>query len=94
MVIEANTSRATRSRVGELRIYPARLTSKGQVTVPKAVRDRFNMRAGDEIAFVEDATGVRIRKQRTKGAFRKWHGYLKNLKGADIDRKIAEMRGR
>lgn len=29
----------------------ARVTSKGQVTVPKAVRDALGIRAGDELLF-------------------------------------------
>ncbi len=36
------------------------LTSKGQVTIPKAVRDELGLRAGDRVAFrvLEDGTVV------------------------------------
>jgi antitoxin PrlF len=37
-----------------------RLTSKGQVTIPKAVRDRLRLQPGDEIEFVETPEGVRL----------------------------------
>jgi len=36
------------------------LTSKGQVTIPKSVRDELNLRVGDRVAFrvLEDGTVV------------------------------------
>ncbi len=36
----------------------ARVTSKGQITVPKAVRDRLGIRPGDELLF--DIHGNRV----------------------------------
>jgi len=39
----------------------ATITSKGQVTVPKAVRDKLNLHAGDKLEFIiEDGDGVRV----------------------------------
>ena len=32
-------------------VYRARITSKGQVTIPAAVREQVGLRPGDEIAF-------------------------------------------
>jgi AbrB family looped-hinge helix DNA binding protein len=34
------------------------LTSKGQVTIPKDVRDRLNVDSGDRVEFVEIEPGV------------------------------------
>ena len=31
----------------------ATMTSKGQVTVPKAIRDRLNLKTGDKLEFIE-----------------------------------------
>jgi antitoxin PrlF len=43
----------------------ARLTSKGQLTLPKAIRDRLRVNAGDTVDFVIDASGdIRVRAGR------------------------------
>jgi AbrB family looped-hinge helix DNA binding protein len=39
-----------------------RITSKGQVTIPKAIRDGFGFLPGTEVEFVEDNGEIRIRK--------------------------------
>lgn len=40
-----------------------RITTKGQVTIPKEIRDRLGIEPGDEIAFEETNTGYAIRKE-------------------------------
>lgn len=43
----------------------ATMTSKGQLTVPKVVRDRLGLEPGDRIEFVESGQGqVVLRKRR------------------------------
>ena len=52
----------------------AKITSKGQVTVPLAIRRALGVRAGDVLLFEEDKTGVRVRPVRTKSSFAKYRG--------------------
>ncbi|HWO93548.1 MAG TPA: AbrB/MazE/SpoVT family DNA-binding domain-containing protein [Dehalococcoidia bacterium] len=72
----------------------AKITGKGQVTVPKDVRERMGLRPGDEIEFVEDAEGFRVQKHVLASPFTKYRGYLKELAGRDPDELVEQMRGR
>jgi AbrB family looped-hinge helix DNA binding protein len=40
----------------------AKVTSKLQVTVPKAVADRFGIRPGDEIEWIVDGNVIRVER--------------------------------
>jgi AbrB family looped-hinge helix DNA binding protein len=40
----------------------SRVNTKGQVTIPKALRERFGFRPGDEIEFIEVEGGLRVQK--------------------------------
>jgi AbrB family looped-hinge helix DNA binding protein len=37
-----------------------RITSKGQVTIPKALRDELGFLPGTEVEFVRDQEGIRV----------------------------------
>src|SRR5947209_4141690 len=39
-----------------------RLTDKGQITLPRHVRDGLGLRPGDEVEFVAEGGGYRLRK--------------------------------
>lgn len=32
----------------------AKITSKGQITIPKDIRDKLNLRPGDKVIFIEE----------------------------------------
>lgn len=73
------------------------VTSKGQVTIPKSVRDRLGVDAGDRLEFVETADGTFTVVAATRD--------VKELKGIipkpakpvsidDMNRAIARLGGR
>ncbi len=71
-----------------------KVTSKGQVTIPKDVRERLGLRPGDEIEFVEDRRGFRVQKRVPFSPFKKYRGYLEHLTGKDPDALVDKMRSR
>jgi AbrB family looped-hinge helix DNA binding protein len=72
----------------------ARVTSKGQVTIPKEVRDKLGVRPGENVGFEEKDELLVIRKVVTHSPFDKWMGKLKHLKGRRSDDLVKEARGR
>ncbi|QKY71722.1 AbrB/MazE/SpoVT family DNA-binding domain-containing protein [Lentibacillus sp. CBA3610] len=40
----------------------ARLTSKGQITIPKSVRQALNLQEGDQVIFAEDDGKMIVKK--------------------------------
>jgi antitoxin PrlF len=53
------------------------LTSKGQVTIPKEVREQMGLKPGDRIDFVKDPTG-RFSLEAINTDFRSLRGILKS----------------
>jgi len=71
-----------------------KVTSKGQVTIPKEVRVRLGLRPGDELEFTEEEGAFRLRKRISSAPLKKYRGYLKHLAERDPDELVQEMRGR
>jgi AbrB family looped-hinge helix DNA binding protein len=73
----------------------ATITSKGQVTIPKPVRDHLRLAAGDRLEFVLDDRGV-VTLRPARRAARELYGFLERP-GArpatprEIDEEIAEV---
>ena len=69
------------------------ISSKGQITVPKAVRDRLGLRTGARVEFELVERGVILRKGRPRGArpVDLVRGIL--ARRVSTDRVIDEMRG-
>lgn len=55
-------------------VKEARLTSKGQVTIPRDIRRVLGVQAGDRLVFETDHRGVRVRCRRKASPFEKYRG--------------------
>jgi AbrB family looped-hinge helix DNA binding protein len=68
----------------------ARLTVKGQVTLPQELRRRFNLGAGSRVAFEEEADGIKVRPLRE--TILNWAGSLRSpqagLSDAEVRRRV------
>jgi antitoxin PrlF len=75
----------------------AKITSKGQITVPREIRRALGVGPGDKLIFEEVGASMRVRPAREKNAFAKYQGI--GIPGwpsgrKAILRKIRELRGR
>lgn len=71
------------------------VTTKGQVTIPAELRERFGIKPGDRVGFVEE--GERIVLQRQETAIEAVFGIVKTTRGVTLeqmDAAIAAGRGR
>jgi AbrB family looped-hinge helix DNA binding protein len=75
----------------------AKVTSKGQITLPVEVRTRLNVGPGDKVVFVEGSDGRIVVRSRA-GTLADMRGMVRDKvkipKGGDIDRWIDEARSR
>jgi AbrB family looped-hinge helix DNA binding protein len=75
-----------------------RIGERGQVVIPKEIRERFGLLPNTEVEFVEDKGRLLIRRATStrKAKHDKWNDARGLLKGKvkDVDRDIEEMRGR
>ncbi|MGC9966974.1 MAG: AbrB/MazE/SpoVT family DNA-binding domain-containing protein [Syntrophobacteraceae bacterium] len=71
----------------------AKVTSKGQITLPKKIREKLGVRPGEDVGFEEKDNLLVISKVVTKSPFDKWVGTLKHLRGQRSDDLLREARG-
>jgi len=74
----------------------AKVTSKGQITVPRDIRRRLGVRSGDRILFEEAADGILLTAVRRNSPFEKYRGIgtggiAKGRKG--VQRWLRDLRG-
>ena len=75
----------------------AKITSKGQITVPREVRHALGVKPGDKLVFEHNGKEVSVRPVRNKSVFAKYRG-IGNPGVASgresVVRKVRELRGR
>lgn len=71
----------------------AKVTSKGQVTLPLVVRRRMGIERGDEIEFREENGRFILAKRLRHSPFDAYVGFLKDKPGVDPDELVDELRG-
>jgi AbrB family looped-hinge helix DNA binding protein len=45
-----------------------RITEKGQATIPKALREKYDLEPGDEVVWIDTDDGIVVRKRTRTGA--------------------------
>lgn len=72
-----------------------RISERGQITIPKALRDRFGMNRNVEIEITPTDDGLLIRKRASaQHPVDRVAGILDGVFDGDIDAYIEEIRGR
>ena len=54
-----------------------KITTKGQVTIPKVIRERYGLRPGSEVRFVEEDRRVVLKKAQGEDVWERYRGFLK-----------------
>jgi AbrB family looped-hinge helix DNA binding protein len=54
--------------------FRAKVTSKGQITVPVEIRNSLGVKPGDHLRFEQQEGGIRVVRDRDENPFEKWRG--------------------
>ena len=70
-----------------------KIGERGQVTIPKKLREAFGLFPNIEVEFIAEDDGIKLQKKSKRSSpVQKLYGILK--KNRDTDRYIEEIRGR
>ena len=56
------------------RTFRAKVTSKGQITVPVEIRRSLGVKPGDHLRFEQQEGGIRLVRDAEENVFEKWRG--------------------
>jgi antitoxin PrlF len=69
-----------------------KVTRKGQVTIPKPIREELGIEPGDEVDVKQTADGILIRKDVDRSRIERWQGVIET--DETIEERMADLRGR
>ena len=75
------------------REYKAKVTSKGQVTIPVGVRRSLGLNPGDVLIIRESTAGYILEKAAMPSKFDEFVGYLAKDAPVSTDEVMRDMRG-
>ena len=71
-----------------------RITSKGQITIPQDIRNKFGFLPGMEVDVIAEGNKALIVRSRRENKFMNWLGRGKRRSKIEIDQMVEEIRGR
>jgi antitoxin PrlF len=72
----------------------ATVTSKGQITLPKEVRQALGLTPGSHVEFSIEPGRAILRKTIPPEVWKRWQGYLRGKLSADsVDEVMEQLRG-
>ena len=71
-----------------------KITSKGQITIPQAIRNKFGFIPGMDIEIIVEGNKALIVKSRNENRFMKWLGRGEKQSRESMDRLVHQLRGR
>ncbi|MEF8820034.1 MAG: AbrB/MazE/SpoVT family DNA-binding domain-containing protein [Haloferacaceae archaeon] len=70
-----------------------RVTRKGQTTIPKRLREKYDIEPGDEVVWVEDEDGIRlVRADRSAGRGMLAEGMDREAREEAAEKFVDELR--
>ena len=65
---------ASAAKIAPAPFFRAKVTSKGQITVPVEIRRTLGVKPGDNIRFEQQEGGIRVMRDADDNPFEKWRG--------------------
>lgn len=68
-----------------------KVSQKGQVTIPKEIREKLGIHPGDEVRFEEEEDGRYVLRKSAENPFEEWRGAGNSDRS--VDEQMRDLRG-